>query len=87
MTISFQLPPAVEQTLARPGVDPSDEFKEAGLVEMYRLGRISHGQLAEGLGISRAEADTILRRHNVTDDLLTPLELDAQLSRLRPLVG
>ncbi|GMV27137.1 MAG: hypothetical protein AMXMBFR58_31680 [Phycisphaerae bacterium] len=48
MGISFHIPPGVEQAIARSGRDPSAELKEAGLVELYRLGKISHGQLAGG---------------------------------------
>jgi hypothetical protein len=56
-------------------------------VELYRQGRLSHGQLAEGLGTSRPGADAVLRRHNVTEDLLTPAELDAQVAEFRGLIG
>ena len=52
------------------------------LVELYRQGRISHGELAEGLGLSRYETDGVLRRH-VTEDLLSGEELDEQLAGLR----
>lgn len=87
MAISFHLPTSVEQAIAGCGGDAATQLKEAGLVELYRLGKLSHGQLAEGLGISRSEADAVLARHNVTEDLLTPEELGSQLSRLRKLVG
>jgi predicted HTH domain antitoxin len=86
MPISFNIPPGVEQAIARSGRDPAAELKEAGLVELYRLGTISHGQLAEGLGISRAEVDAVLHRHGVTEDLPTEEEVGDQLSRLRKLV-
>jgi predicted HTH domain antitoxin len=87
MGISFNIPPSIEQALARSGCDPSLELKEAALVELYRLGRISHGQLAEGLGLSRFEADALLRRHNVTEDLPTRNEVSEQLRELRKRVG
>ncbi len=87
MSISFNLPPEIEQAISRTGRDLAVEMKEAALVELYRIGRISHGQLAEGLGISRAEADAVLRRHNVTEDLLTPGELEDQVTSLKKLVG
>ncbi len=87
MTIRFDIPPTVEQAIAGSGDDPAAQLKEAGLVELYRLGKISHGQLAEGLGVSRYETDAVLRAHNVTEDLLTQEELSTQLSRLRGLAG
>jgi predicted HTH domain antitoxin len=87
MTIHIQLPASLEQALARLGRDPVRELKEAALVELYRQLRISHGELAEGLGLSRSETDALLRRHNVTEDLLTSEELRDQVDRLRKLVG
>ena len=53
------------------------------LVELYRLGRISHGELAAGMGPSRYGTDGVLVRHNVTEDLLAREELDEQLTGLR----
>jgi len=87
MTINFHIPPSVEQAIARAGRDPAEGFKEAGLVELYRQNIISHGELAEGLGISRPEVDAVLQRHKVTEDLLTSEELAGQVSRLRKLAG
>ena len=50
------------------------------MVELYREGRISHGELAEGLGLSRYQADGVLKRHNVTEDLLCSDELAEQVA-------
>lgn len=87
MTINFDIPPAIEDVIARSGRDPAVELKEAAFVELYRQGKLSHGQFAEGLGISRSEADVVLKRHNVIEDLLTPDELRAQIDHLRRLAG
>ena len=54
-TVSFQLPDDVEQQLRRELGDLDAVAKEAALVELYRQGQLSHGKLAEGLGISRYE--------------------------------
>ncbi len=51
--------------------DPSVAGKEAVLAEWYGQGRFSHEERAEGLGLSRYEAVGVLRRHNVTRDLLS----------------
>ena len=51
-TVSFQLPDDVEQHLRRELGDLDAIAKEAALVELYRQGQLSHGKLAEGLGIS-----------------------------------
>jgi predicted HTH domain antitoxin len=86
-TVSFQLPDNVEQQLRRELGDLGAAAKEAALVELYRQGQISHGKLAEGLAISRYETDALLKRHNVTEDLLTREEFDQQVSGLRKLLG
>ena len=86
-SISFQLPDDVEQQLRRELGDVAAAAKEAPLVELYRQGRLSHGKLAECLGISRYETDAVLKRHNVSEDLLTREEFDEQLSELRKSLG
>jgi predicted HTH domain antitoxin len=57
-------------------------------VELYRQGQISHGALAECLGVSRTDADAVLERHGVTEDLPTIddflAEVQALRARLRP---
>ena len=86
-TVSFQLPDDVEQQLRRELGDLDAAAKEAALVELYRQGQLSHGNMAEGLGISRYETDAVLKRHNVTEDLLTREEFDQQVSGPRNLPG
>jgi predicted HTH domain antitoxin len=86
-TISFQLPDDVDRRLRRELGDLDAVSKEAALVELYRQGQLSHGSLAESLGISRYEADGFLKRHNVVEDLLTQEEFDEQLNGLRKSLG
>ena len=69
MTIRFELPGEIEQQLRENGADLSREAKESFLVELYRQERISHNQLAEALGLSRYEADGVLKRHGVELEL------------------
>lgn len=87
MPISFSLPGPIEENL-RVQVGNLDEVaKEAALVELYRQGNLSHGQLAESLGLSRDQTNGVLKRHNVTEDLITQEEFDAQVAELRKLLG
>ncbi len=86
MTITFSLPQDIERLLAQEGRDLSLVTKEAALVELYRQEKISHGQLAQGLGLSRYETDAVLKRHGVTEDLITPEELSAQVEAVRTLL-
>jgi len=87
MAIRIELPSAIEERLRADLGDLAVAGKEAMLVELYRQGRVSHGELAEALGLSRYETDGVLKRHNVTEDLLAGDELDAQVAGLRKAVG
>ena len=87
MAIEIQLPGAIEGKLRAGLGDLAKAGREAMLVELYRQGEISHGELAEGLGLSRHETDGVLKRHHVTENLLTADELDEELAGLRNMVG
>lgn len=87
MTISFSLPDSVEHQLRGEFVDVGEALKEAAFVELYRQGKLSHAQFAAGLDISRYEADAVLKRHDVTEDLVSAKELDEQVAGLRNLLG
>jgi predicted HTH domain antitoxin len=86
MAITIQLPSAIEEKLRLEDRDVAAVGKEALLTELYREGRISHGELAEALGISRSQLDEVLRRRKVTEDLLTSQELAEQVAGLRRLL-
>lgn len=86
-TISFQLPTSIEEQLRNQLGDLDAVAKEATLVELYRLRQLSLHQFATALGISRLEADGVLKRHHVTEDLLTPDELAEQLRGLQRLLN
>lgn len=66
----------------------SDELaKEAAFVELYRKGLITQHQLAESLGKTRFEIDVLLKRRNVTEDLVTAEEVAEQVPTLRRLLA
>jgi len=87
MTITFSIPPSVESRFAEEGRDVNSAAKEAALVELYRQEKISHGELAHALDLSRQEADAVLRRHGVTEDMITAEELDAQVADFNKLLS
>ena len=87
MAITIELPIAIEEKLRSEDGDLAAVGKEAILTELYREGRISHGELADGLGLSRNQVDDVLRRRRVTEDLLTSKELAEQVAGLRRLLG
>jgi hypothetical protein len=82
-TITFELPDDVERHLATLSGSVGVAAKEAAVVELYRQGQISHGALAECLGVSRTEADAVLERHGVTEDLPTVADFRAEVQALR----
>jgi predicted HTH domain antitoxin len=84
MTVSFEIPGEVERTLKDTGIDASRVALEAFLVELYRRRQISLGRLAETLGLSRYEADGLLKRHGVYPEI-TPEEYETELASLRDL--
>ena len=87
MSITFDLPAAVEQQLRRDVTNLDVLAKEAALVELYRQGTISHHQLGLSLGMTRFETDDLLKRHHATEDLITAEELGEQIATLRRLIG
>ncbi len=86
-TVSFNLPESIEQQLRAQLGDLSAAAKEAALVELYRQDTLSHHELGVALGISRFEVDGLLKRHNVTEDLMTIEEFNRQQETLNKLLG
>ena len=87
MSISFSLPEAVEAQLRQRFNNVNIAAKEAALVELFRMGKLSHSELAMSLGISRNDVNALLREHGVTEDLLTLEEFDQQATALRNLLA
>lgn len=83
MSVSFDLPESIERQLREELGDLDAAAKEATLVELYRQGKLSHGKFAEGLGVSRYQADAVLKRYGVIEDLPTLAEFDEQLDSVR----
>ena len=87
MSISFELPVAVEEQLRRDHADLDVVAKEAALVELYRQGRITQHQLGLSLDKSRFDVEELLKRHKVTEDLDTAEQVAEQITILRRLLG
>jgi predicted HTH domain antitoxin len=82
MNITFEIPQEIERGLRTNGLDMNRDAKEAYLVNLYREDRISHRELAEALGLSRYEADGLLKRYKVSPNV-TAEEMHAQATGLR----
>lgn len=83
MTVAFELPADAEEALRGDGPDASAAAREAVLVELYRRGRLNHFQLSSGLGFDRHQTDGVLKRHGVTEDLLSVDEFREEADSLR----
>jgi energy-converting hydrogenase A subunit M len=87
MAVSFQLPTEIEKNLRQDLANLDEAAKEATLVEMYRQQKLSQHELALAMGLTRLEAEALLKKHNVTEDLPSAKEYDAALSRLRKMTA
>lgn len=87
MTIQFELPSELEQELRREQSDLGAEAKEAYLVWLYRQEKLTRAELARALGLSRLDVDGVLKKHNVTEDLLTLEEYEQSLQDLREITN
>lgn len=86
-TIAFDLPDNVRDHLSSIVTNVDGAAKEAALVEMYRQGQLSHGALAECLGMSRDEVDALLKRHHVVEDLQSVEEFERDLAQVQRMLG
>lgn len=82
MPVTFELANNIEQSLRRRIGDLDQAAKEAALVELYRQDRLTHHELADALGLSRLETNGLLKKHNVTEDLMTVEEFQRQADAL-----
>ena len=87
MSISFELPAAVEETLRRDHGNLDVLAKEAAVVELFRQGKISRRELETSLDLTRFDADALLKHCGVTEDLATAEEVAQQISTLRRLLA
>lgn len=86
MAVTFQLDTALEAQLRREVHDLDQAAKEATLVDLYRQGKLSHVELAQSLTLDRFQTEAVLKRHNVTEDLPTIEELEADRRTLEQLL-
>ena len=82
MAVTFDLPTEIEAQLRKELENLDQAAKQAAVIELYRQHVLTHRQLAEALGISRFEADALLKTHGVHYDL-TPQEVRDESASLR----
>lgn len=82
MSLVIDLPSDIEAVLRKSAGNLNQDAKEAMLIELYRQGRLTHSQFSKALGVSRDEANGLLKRHHVEEDLLTVDDLHEQLNSI-----
>jgi predicted HTH domain antitoxin len=82
MTISFEIPHAIEQQVRTDGADVNRDAKVAYLVDLYRKERITRDDLSEALGLCFYQTEQLLKEHAVGDDF-TLDEFQAERALLR----
>ncbi len=87
MAITIELPDVLERQLRIELSDLDQIAKEAALVELYRRQSLTRHQLGTALNLDRLSTDGLLKRHHVTEDLLTIEQFNRQSAALRELLG
>lgn len=82
MAVCIDLPTELEAILRDQFADLDAVAKETFLVELYRREKITHHDLASALDLERFEANEVLKRHEVTEDLPSVSELRQQAIEL-----
>jgi hypothetical protein len=87
MSVTFQLPTELERSLRDQLKDLDQAAKEGFLVNLFRTRKISHYEFSQALGVDRFEAEAILKRHNVTEDLPSAEDLKADGEAMKRVLG
>lgn len=82
MAVTIDLPQTVEDSLRQSLPNLDEQAKEILLVTLYREGKLTHHEFATAMRVTRYEADGILKRHHVTEDLMTPEEFEEERAAL-----
>jgi predicted HTH domain antitoxin len=84
MTISFEIPPSIQQRVQSEGADLNRAAKEAYLIDLYRQGVITHDELSETLGLGFHQTQQLIKEHGAGDDFSFE-EFEAERALLREL--
>lgn len=57
--------------------------REAGILELYRLGKITSGRASEELGLARADFLDLAARHRIPSIQITPEELAEEIGSFK----
>jgi hypothetical protein len=77
--VSLELPETVLAALGNDVDKAGHQVLEALVVELYRNRRLTYRQVGQALGLTRYETDGVLKRHQVSEDLMTVEEFSRQV--------
>ena len=83
MAVTVELPKDIEDKLRRENPNLDSDVREACALALFRKATLNHYQLSRILQIDRFETDALLKRHGVTEQALTPTDLEADRNTLR----
>jgi predicted HTH domain antitoxin len=87
LNVTLELPPEVEAKIRSESTNLDRDVRDAYALELFRLGKISHYELARILGLDRFETDAWLKLHGVFARSLGMTDLDADLQALEQVLG
>lgn len=85
VSLTLELPPDAEDRIRAESPDLLAAVREGFLVNLFRRGILTHYELGLALGLDRFETDAVLKRHQVTEQMLTHEEIDADVASLKKL--
>ncbi|MCD4727661.1 MAG: UPF0175 family protein [Pirellulales bacterium] len=77
LNVTLDLPAEVEEKLRRETPNLNADVKEAYALELFRRGKLSHGELSQVLGLDRFATDAYLKRHKVFDGSPSMADIEA----------
>ena len=87
MPVTFDLPADIEKELRQKVSNLEGQAKEAFAIQLFRQGILNHFELSKTLGLDRFETDAVLKKYNVSEDLPTLEDLEADRQTLDRLLG
>jgi predicted HTH domain antitoxin len=85
--ITLKLPPEIEEMVRREAGDLDLQVTEAFAGELFRRGKLTHGQLSRVLGIDRFETDAWLKQRGIYEGSLRMEDLEADRETLERVLG
>ncbi|MFB3890778.1 MAG: UPF0175 family protein [Phycisphaerae bacterium] len=87
LTVKLELPDDLVERLRRNGADLDADVKEAYALELFRQGKLTHGELSRALGLDHIGTDALLKRHKIFEGSATMADLEADRRTLDGAMG